>query len=240
MASIFLSVPVHERPEMACMMALFKAMTTTSHKVVFQQLEGDSLISRARNVHISVFLESKCDWFCSIDSDLDIVNCFRGDNFFDRLVAHDVEFCGGLYALKDSRKRAMSSVAWSGDPLPKFNSGLVRMRWLSTGMWCLRRDGVEKMCRSYPELEYDADVHTPGKKCWGFYIPLLAEYGHKDFSNIPEGKTFKKYLSEDWGYCHRWSAIGGEIWADTGIVLKHIGKFPYALYDVEVQETKRE
>ena len=45
---------------------------------------------------------------------------------------------------------------------------------------------------------------------------------------------FKKYLSEDWSFCQRWKAIGGKIYADTSIVLRHIGKIPYSLYNVHV------
>ena len=31
------------------------------------------------------------------------------------------------------------------------------------------------------------------------------------------------YLSEDFSFCRRWTAIGGEIWADLGSTLDHVG-----------------
>ena len=34
--------------------------------------------------------------------------------------------------------------------------------------------------------------------------------------------------------CARWKDIGGQIYADTSIVLKHIGKQAYSLWNVEV------
>jgi hypothetical protein len=45
---------------------------------------------------------------------------------------------------------------------------------------------------------------------------------------------FKKYLSEDYSFAERWRKIGGKIYADSSIVLKHIGSYDYTLWDVEV------
>ena len=42
-----------------------------------------------------------------------------------------------------------------------------------------------------------------------------------------------------WSFCERWRNIDGSIFADTGIVLRHIGKYPYALWNVQVvKQTK--
>jgi hypothetical protein len=38
--------------------------------------------------------------------------------------------------------------------------------------------------------------------------------------------------------CERWKDIGGKIYADTGIVLKHVGEHDYTLWDVDVVRTK--
>ena len=34
-------------------------------------------------------------------------------------------------------------------------------------------------------------------------------------------------LSEDYEFCRRWRALGGKVWVDPGIWLKHFGTFAY-------------
>jgi hypothetical protein len=35
------------------------------------------------------------------------------------------------------------------------------------------------------------------------------------------------YLSEDWLFCRRWSALGGEIWAHGKVLLNHVGHYEF-------------
>jgi hypothetical protein len=36
------------------------------------------------------------------------------------------------------------------------------------------------------------------------------------------------YLSEDWTFCRRWQALGGEIWAHSKTLLNHVGHYEFA------------
>ena len=103
MATIFLSVPILGKPELKMIHSLYQAILTCGdHEVRLLFNENDSLISRVRNAHISMFLDqyTEADYFMSIDSDLEILNCFPTNNIFSKLVAHDKDFVGGVYALK--------------------------------------------------------------------------------------------------------------------------------------------
>ncbi len=233
MAKILVSVPVMDKPEMEMITSLYSAKATCrDHKAYFLFSKGEPLISRARNTHISMFLHQykDFDYFMSIDSDLEILNCHASNNIFSKLVACNKDFVGGLYALKNPNLRQCSSVADDRNESLAFDSGIKKMKWLSTGCWCLKREVVEKMAKAYPELEYEGDDTMSGKRVNGLYIPFIA-----DIEDPKTGKTFKKYLSEDWAFSHRWKAIGGEIWADTSIVLKHIGKYAYPLWNVKLE-----
>ena len=228
--TIFLSVPILDRPELKMISSLYQAMLTCKdYKIRVYYNESDSLISRARNSHISVFLDEfkECDYFMSIDSDIEIINAYSTNNIFSKLAAHNVDFVGGLYPLKREGRVCSSITAdYKNTNLP-FDSGLIEMRWLSSGCWCLKRSAVEKMVAAYPELAYDGDDNMSNKKVYGLYIPMIEHIEHGNIS-------FDKYLSEDWSFCNRWKKIGGKIYADTSVVLKHIGKKQYALWDVEV------
>lgn len=236
MAKIFVSVPILGKPELKMMYSLYQSIfTCKEHQVRLYFNENDSLISRVRNAHMSVFMQDykECDYFMSIDSDLEIVNCYPTNNIFTKLISHNLDFVGGLYALKRDGAPRCSSIAEDALETFKFDSGLREMKWLSSGCWCVKRSAVEKMIAAYPELTYDGDDNMAGKNLYGLYIPYLKEF---EF----QGKKIKKYLSEDWAFCDRWKAIGGKIYADTSIALKHIGKHPYTMWNVEVVAKKQD
>lgn len=237
MANILVSVPILDKPELKMIQSLFNAaLSSKGNKIRFLFNENDSLISRVRNVHISKFINEypEMEYFISIDSDLEIMNSHPGNNIFDKLVGHDKDFVGGLYALKKPDMILSSSVGYEDNIHWEFDSGLQKMRWLSSGCWCIKRSAVENMIQNYPELIYDGDDNMSGEKVFGLYIPMLY-----DFPAEEDGSNVRKYLSEDWSFCQRWLDIGGEIYADTSIILNHIGKYAYKLWNVRPVVRKR-
>jgi len=239
MAKIFLSVPILGRPELKFIYSMYQAILSCAktHQVRVYFNENDSLISRVRNVHMSAFLNDfkDCDYFMSIDSDIEIVNAYANNNIFIKLLSHNLDFVGGLYALKKPEARRCSSISADG-VLPEFDSGLKEMKWLSSGCWCIKRSAAEKMVSAYPELMYDGDDNASGKKVCGLYIPYLYDVKPDDFGTKKLVAPYRKYLSEDWAFCQRWKEIGGKIYADTSIYLKHLGTKEYTLWDLEVKK----
>lgn len=234
MAKVFVSVPIMDKPETKFIISLYSAILSSRfHKIRIYTTEQDSLISRVRNAHISAFYDEykDFDYFVSFDSDICLINSVRDNNIFDRLIAHDLDFVGGLYALKKSSEIKCSSIMEDGASLPPFNSGLKQVRWLSSGCWCIKRSAIAKMVSAYPELQYEGDDNMAGKKMYGLYMPFIFESKPNEFST--ESKPFRKYLSEDWAMTQRWRNIGGKIYADTSIILEHIGRASYPLYTPE-------
>jgi len=238
--NIFLSIPVLDRPELKMMYSMYQAMLSCGeHNVRIYFNENDSLISRVRNVHMSTFLNDypECDYFMSIDSDLEIVNAFQSNNIFSKLISHDVDFVGGLYPLKQNNTKPLCASIPLSDTIKRdnipFDSGLIEMRWLSSGCWCIKRSAIERMVKQYPDLTYVGDDNVAGKPIYGLFIPAL-------FDVESNGQTFKKYLSEDWSFVERWRNMGGKVYADTSIVLNHIGKISHTLWNVEVSQQKKE
>ena len=57
MANIFLSIPILGRPELKMVYSMYRSLhATRKHHISLYFNEGDSLISRVRNVHMSQFL----------------------------------------------------------------------------------------------------------------------------------------------------------------------------------------
>ena len=69
---------------------------------------------------------------------------------------------------------------------------------------------------AHPETKYVDDVGL-GKQ----YEPMM--YSIFDCEIDQRGH----YLSEDWLFCRRWQAIGGEIWAHSKVLLNHIGHYEF-------------
>ena len=226
--TIFLSIPIMDRPEAAFMDSLYQAMLSCSgFRFYRMRTEGDSLLERVRNQDISLFMESDCEWFVVLDSDLIIHHCTRDDNLFNKLTGHGKEFVGGLYALRGASPIGQRCASGALDAKPlEYNTGLREMRWMSTGCWCIHRTGVERTVAAYPELDYAGDAQLRDHTVHGLFMPML----------VPRGDGRMKHLSEDWSCCERFRAAGGQIWADTSIRLTHIGKAKYELWPVPKKE----
>ena len=238
MSKIFLSVPVLNRPELQSIYSIYQAILSAKHQVRIYFNSNDSLINRVRNVHMSVFYYKfpECDYFMSIDSDIEIMNAYASNNIFNKLIAHDLDFVGGFYAIKKEGPPKCSSILMNDTDSVAFNSGLKEVRWLSSGCWCLKRSVVEKMIKAYPELTYDGDDNAAGMTVHGLYNTMIYTMNAGEFGLT---KPFKKLLSEDWSMCQRWLDIGGKIYGDTSIALNHIGKCNYKIWNVQaVQNTK--
>jgi len=65
-----------------------------------------------------------------------------------------------------------------------------------------------------------------------------ADQFHAAVDNILNGQceSESRYLSEDWFFCQRWLDMGGEIFADCRVILRHIGTsiFPLRTQEDEI------
>ena len=238
MAKIFVMIPVLGRPEMNFMLSLFSAIESSSHTINICVEQGDSLLPRVRNVQMTAFLDKYKEYdYCAIlDSDLEIMDCTKESNLFDKLISHNREFVGGLYANRGKSYTNCSSIALDQKTI-KWDDGLKEMLWMGTGCWLLTRSAAEKMRDAYTDLHYLGDGSMARTKCYAMFNPLIKEVRLKD-GEPKEDWQRRKYLSEDWAFCERWRAIGGKIWADTSINLAHIGTAKYYLWPKEAYEKK--
>jgi hypothetical protein len=42
-----------------------------------------------------------------------------------------------------------------------------------------------------------------------------------------------RYYSEDWTFCENWRDIGGQVWVDKRVLLKHTGTY---VFDYQTQD----
>ena len=212
--------------------ALLEDARQADIQVSVQLLGYDSLIPRARNSLVAMFLDDPSSthlMFIDADIGFDVEQA-------GRLLAFDAELVAGLYPLKivhygeDVLKRLeggeslrSAQTRYVGVPEPEDvqqrRNGFVTALYAGTGFMLIARSALLKMIEAYPETRYVASHNAAH--------PSLSpnQYGLFDCMIDPDTR---EYLSEDYAFCRRWRAIGGQLWLDARSRLMHTGPVEFA------------
>lgn len=209
-------------------------------------IENESLITRARNNIVEMFLHMpEYTHLMFIDADIK----FHAEDVLSLLSICDESYpvIAGIYPKKSISWDLVESAVQAGVPsseLKKFTDHPV-INWivpegggslqikmgepvevaaLGTGFMMMRRDVLRQMREKYPELAYSPDyalntkdmrIDSNSSVCAMFDTEIVEENGRK------------RYLSEDYCFCHRWRAIGGKVFAAPWVNLVHHGTYHY-------------
>jgi hypothetical protein len=127
----------------------------------------------------------------------------------DRLLTADVPIIAGSYRVKNAWMRwTAQTKAEDGVPLGmarKDGRGfLIEADQIAMGFTLIRRDVFTRMRESMPDSWY----MTNDVKAWDW------------FTRIREGN---EHYGEDYSFCRRWRALGGQMFVDPNITLTHHG-----------------
>ena len=164
---------------------------------------GNSLIADARNQLASRFLRSQCTDLVFIDSDV----VWQPADLL-RLLAWPVPLVAGVYQRKSSK---LDFAVKFGTKIGA-RGELVTAERAGTGFMRIRRDCLEKMSGAHPEWRL-VDAKDPANR------RLFALFD----TSIVEGQ----FIGEDFTFCDRWRALGGEVLVDPKIRLAHYGLHAY-------------
>jgi hypothetical protein len=229
---VFVGVPIYGGVQAFFMQSLMRLQADAPCSLEIAPLVGDSLVSRARNSLTKRFLESDCTHLLFIDSDL----IFSGEHI-ERLLSHQKPVVAGFYP-----KKKEGSLEWvcnrSLAPSEIDANGLQEVRYMGTGFMMVEREAILRMIAAYPDTAYTND--DTNKTEWDLWPVGVHSESEGIAINIKLGKyrlnwrwTWKKkltrYLSEDWFFCQRWLDMGGRVYGDTKVILKHVGQAVYPL-----------
>ena len=191
----------------------------------------DPSVERARNVLTANFLATDCTHLLFIDSDIAF-----SPRDVARIVSHDEEVVGGIYPLKTMDRE----VQWCGNQLgmapdaaaveggPGTMPGAVRpdglqeVGCIGTGFLCIARSVFEKMMEmDGGKIRYEQDW-PPHRQEFAFWRQTVREVNGR-----------RRFLTEDWNFCYRWRELGGTVFADTQVVLRHAGR---AVWPLDLQQ----
>jgi hypothetical protein len=179
-----------------------------------ETMTNESLISRARNTLTAKFLNNKeSTHLMFIDADI-------GWEPWHLLVMlnRDVDVIGGLYPMKSLPVKWCVNGFEGAEEGP---DGLQEVTKTGTGFLLIKRDVFEKL-NGHPAVKNFAnDIGLP---------PELNPYMKTYFDTAVREN---RYYSEDWTFCENWRDIGGKVWVDKRVLLKHTGTyvFDYATQD---------
>jgi hypothetical protein len=214
------------------MIKLFAACSGRNVGLSFRLLGGDALITRARNIIVTQFLEDEtATHLLFVDADIG----FEPEQVFS-LLEFDRDVVGAIYPVKnlnwetirqqavagteDLLAGALSYVIDYADPANiAATQGFAPVRYLGTGFMMIKRHVFARMAERYPEIQF-RNLQAVRD------FALAEEHRHAFFDCIIDRET-GTYLSEDFTFCKRWTEMGGEIWADLHSKLTHIGRFEY-------------
>lgn len=180
-----------------------------------ETMTNESLISRARNTLTAKFLHTKeSTHLMFIDADI-------GWEPWHLLVMLNAQkdVIGGLYPMKSL------PIKWCVNGIPDAEqndpSGLIEVTKTGTGFLLIKRDVFDKL-NAHPAVKsFTNDIGLD---------PVLNIYMKTYFDTAVREN---RYYSEDWTFCENWRDIGGQVFVDKRVLLKHTGTY---VFDYQTQD----
>jgi len=191
---------------------------------------SESLITRARNSIVSQFLgRPDLTHLLFVDSDIGF-----DPTVVPRYINANKDVVAGIYPIKGLKVEKLRSLPKDRSLASTFHyatklidvevadaDGLMRAEYAATGFMLIRRNVFEQMIAAYPELHYEYSF-TGDRTATAADLANL--YAFFDTSLDQESK---EYLPEDYTFCRRWRALGGEMWVDANSRFTHVGTFQF-------------
>jgi hypothetical protein len=174
-----------------------------------ETLTNESLISRARNTMTAKFLNSpNSTHLMFIDADI------GWEPWHLLLLLHaNKDVIGGMYPLKSLPVKWCVN-GFNGAKTEEDNK-LQEVSKTGTGFLLIKRHVFEKLDAHPAVIPFINDIGLD---------PALNKHMRTYFDTaVREGR----YYSEDWTFCENWRDIGGEVWVDKRVLLKHSGSFVF-------------
>ncbi len=216
--NVMVATPVARDPTIQYLVSLLKtfaAFTDLGIKHRAEFITGSSNLPRARNGLVARFLASECTDLLMIDDDMG-----WNANSAVRLLASDKPFIAAAGRKKNQRPNS-DPAAWCAQWLREQESvdhddmGAVKVARVGGAFAKIERGVFEKLIAAHPEWKHlgHEEMTAEQHACYHQFFRFDTESNQE--------------IGEDYLFCDRWRAIGGEVWVDPSIELTHMGPMPY-------------
>ena len=179
-----------------------------------ETMVNESLISRARNTLTAKFLDMpEATHLFFVDADI-------GWEPWHLLVLlnRDKDVIGGLYPMKTMPIKWVVNGFEGAEEGP---DGLQEVSKAGTGFLLMKKHVFDKL-KAHPAVkQYKNDIGLDPK-----YDAHLKTY-------FDTAVRQNRYYSEDWTFCENWRDMGGRIWMDKRVLLRHSGSYVFCMENQE-------
>ena len=243
---IMVCTPCHSEVSMHYTQAVLKFQQECMKRniMVSFSLLKSSLVTQGRNLCVAEFLnhKDKYDYLLFIDSDIS----FKSETIF-KMIDADKDIIACPYPMKmfetdkmwkkiketdmvKSEKDLLSSGYMYPIKIGKneliVDKGVMEVTHAPTGCMLIKRNVIDKLIAKHPELEIYQPTVINGKE-------TKKENFYNLFDTLHDPET-KRYFGEDFGFCQRWTDIGGKVYVYVMDHISHIGDHEYCgrFYDM--------
>jgi hypothetical protein len=236
---IFLATPVHSECSIHYTQSLLKFQQECLMKniLVSFSLLKSSLVTQGRNLCVNGMLEEgdKYTHLLFIDSDIE----FKTETIM-KLIAADKDVIAAPYPLKAiDWQKVHNRINEKGNLEPDLLSkqgytwpiklenkeqitvegGIAEVSHAPTGCMLIKRSVFDKMIKAFPDKKISQPTILNGQQ-------VEKEYLYNFFDTYHEPET-KRYYGEDFGFCKRWTEIGGKCHILVDEYITHVGEYRY-------------
>lgn len=216
--SIFLATPCYGGQAhaiyMRSLLALRAACAERGVELLMELGGGEALIGRGRAAMMAKFLAGPAQRLLFIDADIG----FSPEAVF-RLLGTTFDVVAGAYPAKVQTPGQPLRYEFEplDEPSPETADGFREVATAGTGFMMISRAAAERLTAAYPSLHARlGDTHQVGVAAAAMVFDSMIDpnTGH--------------YLADHQAFCHRWRALGGQVWVDTRSALEHVGTVVHA------------
>ena len=236
---IFLATPVHSEASIHYVQSLlsFQQRCLMSNILVSFSLLKSSLVTQGRNLCVNGMLEEKDKYthLLFIDSDIefkfetimkmiqadkDVIACPYPLKHIDWQKVHKrIEVKGNMEHELLSKQGYTWPIKLEGKDSIEIINGVAEVSHAPTGCMLIKREVFEKMMKAFPEKRISQPTILNGEQ-------VEKEYFYNFFDTYHEPET-KRYYGEDFGFCKRWTEIGGKCHILVDEYITHVGEYRY-------------
>ena len=129
------------------------------------------------------------------------------------MLNRDVDVIGGLYPMKSL------PIKWcvnGFDGAEEGADGLQEVSKTGTGFFLVKRHVFDKLNAHPATKPFINDIGLPVE-----LNPYMKTY-------FDTAVRENRYYSEDWTFCENWRDLGGRVWVDKRVLLRHTGTYTFA------------
>lgn len=185
-------------PYIAALEASIPLITGAGWSEGYAQEVGNPYISAARAAMTRKALDAGADVIVYLDYDV----AWRPQDLLT-LLETPGDVVAGLYRFKLTEEKYMGALVTDAQGYPRVRQdGAMLGDRVPAGFLKVTKEGIAKFMRAYPELVFGEPYH-----------PSIDLFNHGAHEGV--------WFGEDYAFCRRWRAAGGEIWIVPDLNLDH-------------------